>query len=126
MARLWFHHPLQDGAGRLGKMLFARRGKKFDCDLKQMRFLSSMLMEVGAAMELCTVVAPTFFLPMACAANVFKVSPSCFRAGCAVACAHPSHMGWFLWMVLGCLAELFVPSAIVFFYPVLSLCWHQR
>ncbi|KAF2320309.1 hypothetical protein GH714_027069 [Hevea brasiliensis] len=26
---------LKDGAGRVGKMLFARQGKKFDCDLKQ-------------------------------------------------------------------------------------------
>lgn len=26
---------LKDGAGRIGKMLFARQGKKFDCDLKQ-------------------------------------------------------------------------------------------
>jgi hypothetical protein len=25
----------QDGAGRVGKMLFARQGKKFDYDLKQ-------------------------------------------------------------------------------------------
>lgn len=28
---------LQDGAGRLGKMLFSRQGKKFDYDLKQVR-----------------------------------------------------------------------------------------
>jgi hypothetical protein len=26
---------LKDGAGRVGKMLFARQGKKFDYDLKQ-------------------------------------------------------------------------------------------
>lgn len=26
---------MQDGAGRIGKMVFARHGKKFDCDLKQ-------------------------------------------------------------------------------------------
>ena len=26
---------VQDGAGRVGKMLFARQGKKFDYDLKQ-------------------------------------------------------------------------------------------
>ena len=28
-------HYVQDGAGRVGKMLFARQGKKFDYDLKQ-------------------------------------------------------------------------------------------
>jgi hypothetical protein len=26
---------IKDGAGRIGKMVFARHGKKFDCDLKQ-------------------------------------------------------------------------------------------
>lgn len=29
----------QDGAGRVGKMLFARQGKKFDYDLKQVKFI---------------------------------------------------------------------------------------
>lgn len=29
----------QDGAGRIGKMLFARHGKKFDVDLKQVLHL---------------------------------------------------------------------------------------
>jgi hypothetical protein len=33
---------LQDGAGRVGKMLFARQGKKFDYDLKQVHILGSM------------------------------------------------------------------------------------
>jgi len=32
---------VQDGAGRVGKMLFARQGKKFDCDLKQVMVDSS-------------------------------------------------------------------------------------
>ncbi|KAF7826283.1 ATPase ARSA1-like [Senna tora] len=36
----------QDGAGRVGKMLFARQGKKFDYDLKQMRFTGDLLMEL--------------------------------------------------------------------------------
>jgi len=30
----------QDGAGRVGKMLFARQGKKFDYDLKQVNMCS--------------------------------------------------------------------------------------
>lgn len=30
----------QDGAGRVGKMLFARQGKKFDYDLKQVNMSS--------------------------------------------------------------------------------------
>lgn len=30
---------VQDGAGRVGKMLFARQGKKFDYDLKQVKLV---------------------------------------------------------------------------------------
>ncbi|RZR75090.1 hypothetical protein BHM03_00049155 [Ensete ventricosum] len=57
--------PLEDGAGRVGKMLFARQGKKFDYDLKQ---VSSC-----AGVELATAAVPHLFLPLACAANVVKV-----------------------------------------------------
>ncbi|XP_055807395.1 protein root UVB sensitive 6 [Solanum dulcamara] len=63
---------LKDGAGRVGKMLYARQGKKFDYDLKQLRFAGDLLMELGAGVELITAVVPQFFLPLACAANVAK------------------------------------------------------
>ncbi|XP_062207718.1 protein root UVB sensitive 6-like [Phragmites australis] len=63
---------LKDGAGRVGKMLFARQGKKFDNDLKQLRFSSDLLLEIGAGIELTTAAFPQFFLPMACVANVVK------------------------------------------------------
>ncbi|KAI5414358.1 Protein root UVB sensitive 6 [Lathyrus oleraceus] len=63
---------LKDGAGRVGKMLFARQGKKFDYDLKQLRFAGDLLMELGAGVELATAAAPHLFLPLACAANVLK------------------------------------------------------
>ncbi|CAI9101484.1 OLC1v1038818C1 [Oldenlandia corymbosa var. corymbosa] len=63
---------LKDGAGRVGKMLFARQGKKFDYDLKQLRFTGDLLMELGAGVELATAAAPHLFLPLACAANVAK------------------------------------------------------
>ncbi|KAL3843632.1 hypothetical protein ACJIZ3_001035 [Penstemon smallii] len=63
---------LKDGAGRVGKMLFARQGKKFDYDLKQLRFTGDLLMELGAAVELATAAVPHLFLPLACAANVAK------------------------------------------------------
>ncbi|XP_062177546.1 protein root UVB sensitive 6 [Alnus glutinosa] len=63
---------LKDGAGRVGKMIFARQGKKFDYDLKQLRFAGDLLMEVGAAVELATSAVPHLFLPLACAANVAK------------------------------------------------------
>ncbi|CAJ2649318.1 unnamed protein product [Trifolium pratense] len=60
---------LKDGAGRVGKMLFARQGKKFDYDLKQLRFAGDLLMELGAGVELATAAMPHLFLPLACAAN---------------------------------------------------------
>ncbi|CAK7357212.1 unnamed protein product [Dovyalis caffra] len=63
---------LKDGAGRVGKMLFARQGKKFDNDLKQLRFAGDLLMELGAGVELATAAVPHLFLPLACAANVAK------------------------------------------------------
>ncbi|XP_075667895.1 protein root UVB sensitive 6-like [Castanea sativa] len=63
---------LKDGAGRVGKMLFARQGKKFDYDLKQLRFASDLLMELGLGVELATAAMPHLFLPLACAANAVK------------------------------------------------------
>uniref|UniRef100_A0A5B6Z7Y2 Protein root UVB sensitive 6-like n=1 Tax=Davidia involucrata TaxID=16924 RepID=A0A5B6Z7Y2_DAVIN len=63
---------LKDGSGRIGKMLFARQGKKFDYDLKQLRFAGDLLMELGAGVELATASVPHLFLPLACAANVAK------------------------------------------------------
>ncbi|KAJ4954153.1 hypothetical protein NE237_030985 [Protea cynaroides] len=63
---------LKDGAGRVGKMLFAWQGKKFDYDLKQLRFAGDLLMELGAGVELATAAVPHLFLPLACAANVAK------------------------------------------------------
>ncbi|KAJ8499461.1 hypothetical protein OPV22_010013 [Ensete ventricosum] len=63
---------LKDGAGRVGKMLFARQGKKFDYDLKELRFAGDLLMELGAGVELATAAVPHLFLPLACAANVVK------------------------------------------------------
>ncbi|KAL0014832.1 hypothetical protein SO802_001901 [Lithocarpus litseifolius] len=67
-----FNWILKDGAGRVGKMLFARQGKKFDYDLKQLRFASDLLMELGLGVELATAAVPHLFLPLACAANVVK------------------------------------------------------
>ncbi|KAJ4748248.1 Protein root UVB sensitive 6 [Rhynchospora pubera] len=63
---------LKDGAGRIGKMIFARQGRKFDYDLKQLRFSADLLLELGAGIELATAAAPQLFLPMACLANVIK------------------------------------------------------
>ncbi|KZV45264.1 hypothetical protein F511_16847 [Dorcoceras hygrometricum] len=62
---------LLDGAGRIGKMLFAGQGKKFE-DLKKLRFAGDLLMELGAGVELVTAAVSHLFLPLTCAANVAK------------------------------------------------------
>ncbi|KAL6984595.1 hypothetical protein U1Q18_017971, partial [Sarracenia purpurea var. burkii] len=70
---------LKDGAGRVGKMLFYRQGKKFDYDLKQLCFAGDLLMELGAGVELETVAVPHLFLPLAYTANVAKLPWIFFR-----------------------------------------------
>jgi hypothetical protein len=88
---------IKDGAGRIGKMIFARHGKKFDVDLKQLRFKGAMLMQLGAGVELATMVVPNFFLPLACAANVAKnvaaVTSSSTRAPIYKAFARRENIG---------------------------------
>lgn len=63
---------VKDGAGRMGRFLFGRWGRNLDCELKQFRLAGDLLMETGASLELVTALAPKFFLPLACTANLAK------------------------------------------------------
>eukprot|EP01025_Chloroclados_australasicus_P059954 TRINITY_DN7628_c0_g1_i10.p2 TRINITY_DN7628_c0_g1~~TRINITY_DN7628_c0_g1_i10.p2 ORF type:complete len:471 (+),score=68.99 TRINITY_DN7628_c0_g1_i10:186-1598(+) len=63
---------VKDGAGRLGRLLFARWGAALDSELKQFRLFGDFLMESGALLELSTLVMPKAFLPLACTANLSK------------------------------------------------------
>ena len=64
---------IKDGAGRMGRFLFARiGGRSLDDKAKQWRLLGDGLMFMGACGELSTSLAPAFFLPLACSANLAK------------------------------------------------------
>lgn len=63
---------VKDGAGRMGRFLFARWGRSLDCELKQFRLAGDFLMETGASLELMTALSPRLFLPLACTANLAK------------------------------------------------------
>ena len=52
--------------------MLSSRGRALDSELKQFRLGGDLLMELGAAMELSTVLMPRFFLPLACTANLSK------------------------------------------------------
>ncbi len=64
---------LKDGLGQFGGVLFAGLvNNRFDSDPKRWRFLASVSLEVSNAIELCTPLVPSLFLPLAAIANVGK------------------------------------------------------
>ena len=63
---------LKDGVGRAGKMLFGRFGQNFDTELKSYRFGASVLLNIGAILEIGTALVPGLFLPIASAAQLVK------------------------------------------------------
>lgn len=64
---------LKDGLGRVGKLAVATRfGNTFDSDVKRARFVSSVLYDAAAMVEMLTPLAPRHFLLLATLANVGK------------------------------------------------------
>lgn len=64
---------LKDGLGRLGKLTVSTKfGRTFDSDLKRSRFTSSVVYDLAAFVEMCTPLAPGYFLALATSANIMK------------------------------------------------------
>ncbi|KAH9554304.1 hypothetical protein CY35_08G057600 [Sphagnum magellanicum] len=64
---------LKDGLGRLGRLIYAAGlGRTFDCNLKRVRFSTSVLFCVSLGLEMLTPVFPHHFLFLATLANVGK------------------------------------------------------
>jgi hypothetical protein len=62
---------LKDGLGRLGKLTVSTKfGRTFDSDLKRSRFTSSVVYDLAALVEMCTPLAPGYFLALATSANI--------------------------------------------------------
>ncbi|KAH8954082.1 hypothetical protein BDL97_08G061300 [Sphagnum fallax] len=64
---------LKDGLGRLGRLMYAAGlGRTFDCNLKRVRFSTSVLFCVSLGLEMLTPVFPHHFLFLATLANMGK------------------------------------------------------
>mmetsp|Transcript_14306 Transcript_14306/g.24221 ORF Transcript_14306/g.24221 Transcript_14306/m.24221 type:complete len:605 (-) Transcript_14306:83-1897(-) len=64
---------LKDGLGRIGKLTVATQfGRKFDSDVKRFRFVSSVIYDLSAGVEILTPLFPQYFLVLATLANVGK------------------------------------------------------
>lgn len=64
---------LKDGLGNLGKILFGwKYGSILDSDSKKWRFRADLFFNVGVALEISTLFAPSLFLPLAVTANLAK------------------------------------------------------
>ena len=64
---------IKDGVGQFGGILFASMiNNRFDADPKRWRMISGISLDLASFIELMTPLAPAYFLPMACVANVGK------------------------------------------------------
>ena len=67
---------LKDGLGRLGKLLVATQfGRTFDADVKRSRFVSSLVYDTAAGIEMATPLFPRHFLLLATLANIGAQPP---------------------------------------------------
>jgi len=64
---------LKDGLGRIGKLSVATQfGRQFDADIKRFRFISSVVYDMSAGVEIMTPLFPKQFLLLATCANIGK------------------------------------------------------
>eukprot|EP00976_Prorocentrum_cordatum_P009264 184788-Prorocentrum_minimum.AAC.1 len=64
---------LKDGLGRIGKLSVATQfGRQFDADIKRFRFISSVIYDMSAGVEIMTPLFPKQFLLLATCANIGK------------------------------------------------------
>lgn len=64
---------IKDGLGQAGSILFASFiNNRFDSNPKKWRYIASLSLEASNVLEMCTALAPQYFLPLAAIANTGK------------------------------------------------------
>nr|XP_046270961.1 RUS1 family protein C16orf58 homolog [Scatophagus argus] len=73
VAAATFTWLLRDGAGMLGRILFAwKKGSKLDSEAKKWRLFADILNDIAMFMEILAPYFPAFFILIVCAAGIFK------------------------------------------------------
>jgi hypothetical protein len=64
---------LKEGMQHVGKLVGSSMGPRMDADPKKWRIYSDIMYDFGAALEIGSPLVPSYFLPVAGAANLAKV-----------------------------------------------------